>query len=265
MRRRPPTLFRVSRILRLVGLAVLTAILVYTGLAIYSASEVRPDVHGGGTSAGLEANGTAQVSQTINLTNPGYFAFTDLSTAVLLTWPNGTVVGHGGSAATTIPAGGESRINVSFWLPMATTASRLLTTSATLPLIVWLNLTYASLVTLHVSAQQNYSWGAPFSQFNATPGTPTPQSNGTVLVPVRVTYANDADFAVGGIATVTVADSSGAACGSSTLPMGSSPHSSYDQTLDLFLPASCNPSGGSVTVTYTGSGITYTFPREAIP
>ena len=265
MARRPPPLYRLSRILRLVGLAVLTVLIIYVGLVIYSASMVKPSTKGGASAAHLESNGTAQITQSVNLSNPGFFGFSDLTTAVVLTWPNGTFVGSGGSAPLSVPGGGEGRINVSFWLPLATSASQLLTHSASLTLKLWLNLTYASLLTLHVSNQQNYSWGAPFANFNATPGSPTPQSNGTLLVPVTVSYNNEADFGVGGTASVRVLSSTGAACTSSSLNVGTSAHGSFYQTVDLYLAASCNPSGGSIVVTFTGSGITYTFPPQGIP
>src|SRR5579859_1399648 len=170
MARPRPGLYRLSRALRRVGLVVLVVLLLYVALVIYSASQIRPATSGGSTSAQVDPNGTAQLTTNVNLSNPGYFAFTDLHVALELRLPNGTLVGTGGSPVESFAGGTTGRIPVTFWMPLSRTSTTLLTHDLQLPMRIWLNLTYASLFSVNVGTSQNYSWGAPLARFNATPG-----------------------------------------------------------------------------------------------
>lgn len=262
---RPPALYRVARALRRVGVVALVVLVLYAAAAAFSASQVRPDPGGGATRAQLDANGTAEVRLALNLSNPGFFAFTDLTVGVDLQLPNGTEIGRGGTPAVTVAAGSTGVVPVTFWLPVAASQGLLLTHDLTLPLRLALDLTYASLFTLHATAGQNYSWGAPLSRLNATWGAPTPLANGSYSLPVTVSFDDDADFAVAGVALLNVTSAGGSLCTQSALDLATGPYSAFQQTTPIYVPASCNLAGGELTVTYLGPGVVYAMPPERLP
>ena len=265
MARPVPGLYRISRALRRVGLVILVIILVYVAAVIYSASQIQPTTSGGTTTAQVDPNGTAQLTTDINLSNPGYFAFSALHVALELRLPNGSLVGTGGSPIESFAGGTTGRIPVTFWMPLTGSSTTLLTHDLQLPMRIWLNLTYASLFSLNVGTSQNYSWGAPLARFNATPGNPTAESNGTVLLPVAVSFANDATFGLTGNLGLVGSSSAGVVCLRNTVDISTPAHGSFDQTLNLYFAPSCSPAGGSLALTYTGMGVTYAFPTQRLP
>ena len=268
MRPRPPGLYRLGRLLRALGTVVVVVVFVVVGLAVYSATRVRPEAStSSSASSALLANGTAELSGTFNLSNPGYFGFSHFQLAARVGLPQGGLLGVGGSPMLDIPAGSTGSIPLTIYLPIAASPAiaSLLTTDSTLPIHLWANTTYAGLVDLALHLTMNYSWGAPLAQFNATPGSPTLQPNGTVLVPVTVTFQDHAFFGVVGTVEVRVSSASGMTCADPIVSVATPAHGSFDQTFAIYASSACNPSGGQAVVTYTGNGLTYTFPAEALP
>jgi len=266
MRPRAPALYRISRALRIAATLALVLILLFVGLAFYSAAQVRPkfDPHSS-TGFVLASNGTAHLTATLNLSNPGFFAIAPISVALQLHYPDGSLLALGGSPTVEVAPGATGVVPVSLWVPLSSATATLLTQDQNLTAHLWANLTYATLFHLQLTALNNLSWGAPFEGFSATPGTPQPQSNGTVLVPVQITFRNDASFDVVGTLTVTIADAQGAACSTTPVTIDTLKGSSFGQTLSFYLSGGCNPSGGTIVATYSGNGLTYAFPPEAIP
>lgn len=265
MRPARPPLYRLSRLLRRLGLVVLVVLVVYVAAVVQSASQVRAEPSLGHGGAQFEANGTVQLSESVNLSNPGYFSFSSISVAIEVRLPNGTLVGTGGSPGLSIAGGAVTAVPLSFWLPISGAAVTLLTHDTSLPYRFWLNLTYASLFSAFIDRSQNYTWGAPLANFNATAGSPSLQPNGTVELPVTISFSNDAAFDVPGSVSVEVRSAAGASCSRTTLTIATPAHAQFDQTVPLYLSPTCNPSGGTVVVDYTGSGVNYAFPPEPIP
>jgi hypothetical protein len=265
--RTAPRLYRVSGILRGIGTVIVVVVMIYLAAAIYSASQLRGngDRQTGSSSVTLLANGTALLAYPVNLTNPGYFGIDDLSVSLQVRDPAGSLLAVGGVAAETIPARGDGTIPVQIWIPLGGGAAGLLTNDIQLTYHIWLNASYASLFNLHIGAESNSSWGAPFYHLNASPGAPQGQTNGSVLVPVTVTFQNHAGFSDVGAVSFSVVSPSGTSCGSGTLAVNAPAGSNFAQTANVWMAPGCNPSGGHVVASYTGEGITIALPAEAIP
>jgi hypothetical protein len=266
-RRRPPRLWRIASIFS--WAAVITVILLGVFLATvgYSASQLRPGQGNQNTasSVSLPGNGTVVLGTGLNFSNPGFYAITQLGISLESRLPSGSLVAVGGSPTLTVAAKSTTQIPVSIWVPLNGAPTELLTQDLQLPTEFWANATYATIFHVHLNATMNYSWGAPFANFNATPSSPAPQANGTVLVPVQVSFSNDASFLDSGTFNVTVRSSSGAACSAGVFTLSVPAHGTFDQSLSFYLSGSCNPAGGSVTSTFVGNGFTAALPPEAIP
>ena len=266
MARRPPALYRVSRLIRRLGLVALVLIIAFVATAAYSATEVRPHLGNGfGTPSTSSGNNTVEFGQSINVTNPGFYSLTALSVALEARDGAGALLARGGSPVETVGPGGTVVLPLSIWVPLSTRASFLVTHDAQLPVETWANATYASLFSLRINSSFNLSWGAPFFGFNATPSSVTPQPNGTALVAVMVAWQDHAGFDDVGTFTYDVRSAGGSSCASGSEPVDVASQSSYQNTLQFWLPASCNPSGGEVTSSFSGAGLSVNLPPEAIP
>jgi hypothetical protein len=263
----------VSGLLRGIGTAVVVLLVIFLATAAWSAAHLRPEIgssnggsSNGGNSVTLEPNGTAVLTESINLSNSGYYSISPLTVSLeIRNASTGDVLAVGGSAPLTIAAGAVSSIPISVWLPLSGGSAALVTQDEALVEKAWVNATYASIFVIQLSGGTNYTWGAPFYGFNATPGAPSVQSNGTVLVPVTVSFSNHANFADQGTLAVTVRDASAGACTTSSVPVNVAGGSSLFETLNFYVSASCNASGGSIAATYSGSGLVVTLPTETIP
>ncbi len=268
MNPRPPGLYRLSRLLRRLSTLAVVVVVVVTAFAVYSVAHVRPSTGSGAQMTQLLLpNGTVELGTTFNLSNPGPFAFTHFRLLALVSFPGAGLLAVGGSPDSTIAGGSTASVPLTIYLPMAASSAgpTLLTHDAQLPVDLWLNTTYASLASAAIRAETNYSWGAPFDQLNATPGPVAPQANGTVLVPIAVSFANHAVFGDVGTLSVRVLSAGGAPCSTTSLLIDTPAGGTFAQTLSLYLGPGCNPSGGEVLVAYSGPGITVAFPPEAIP
>ena len=267
MHGRRPALWRIARILRIVGLVVLVLIIVFVATAVYFAVHTKPQFpHHGGAVTLIGANSTVEYALALNVSNPGPYQITGvaLSTEFRLP-PNGTLIAHGGSPTLTIGSGATTAVHVEVWVSLNAGGDVLLTHNVQLQEAYWANATFASLFTLHFNDTGNLSWGAPFYQFNATPGTPTPEPNGTVQVPVSIFWQDSASFGESGSARVTVLSATHQTCGTTDLPVSVNGGSSENLQATFYAASSCNPSGGTVDVTFTGQGMVLQLPPEAIP
>ncbi|HYK92722.1 MAG TPA: hypothetical protein VEY07_01605 [Thermoplasmata archaeon] len=262
----PPGLYRLSRALGRVGIIVAVIILLYVGLTVYSASEIRV--------AGTGGNPTATVSQNVvNLTtgltleNRGFLSITGVSVTSVIRFPDGTLLGVARSPVIAIAPASNATVPISIQVPLsgASQAVLLLTHSVHLPSATSANVTFGGIVTVHVTDSSGISWGAPFDSLNATVGTPSLQGNGTVAVPVHVTYTNRAPFDESGEFSYTLRSASGMSCAAGTVPDSVRSGQSFDDTVTVYLPPSCSLSGGSVELAFTGSGFSLVLPPEPIP
>jgi hypothetical protein len=261
-----PPLWRFARVLRILGYLVLAVVIVFVGTAIYFAVHATPSFQTGSNSATLDSsNSTVEYTQGLNLTNPGIYAISNVGLSGEIRLPNGSLVASGGSPILTVAPASTTALPIHLWVPLRAGGDVLLTHNVPLTEEFWANATFASLFVLHFNDTKNSTWGAPFYQFNATPGNPQPQSNGTVAVPVSLDWQNGAPFGEVGTVVLQVVSSEGQVCASNSLGVDVAAGSSAGYTPTFYLGPACDPSGGSVLATYTGNGLTYAFPPEAIP
>ncbi len=268
MNPRPPGLYRWSRLFRRLSTLAVVVVVTVSALAVYSATQVRPAPGAaGGLTQLLLPNGTVELGATFNLSNPGPFAFTHLRLVAVVSFPGAGLLAVGGTPDSTIAGASTGVVPLTIFIPMATSpvGATLLTHDAALPVDLWLNTTYAGLASAAIRAATNFTWGAPFAQFNATPGPPAPQPNGTLQVPVEITFSDHAVFGDVGTITVRVVSSAGVTCATSSLPIATPAGAAFAQGLSFYLGAGCDPSGGQLLVSYDGPGISAAFPPEALP
>ncbi|MCI4363104.1 MAG: hypothetical protein L3K13_02205 [Thermoplasmata archaeon] len=261
------SLLGVIRLLRVTGWVILIVLASYLALAGYSAVTLRPNGTGSAEYA-LLPDGTVTILTTINLSNPGYFAFTQLSIASAITLPNGTSPWlEAVSPSVTLPAQGSAQVPLRFSLTLTSLgpAKALLTQDEVLNESDYLNGTYATFVGFELHAGERLNWGAPFHAFRARAGTPVAEPNGSFRVPVTLSFGNDASFAVTGALLASLTSAGGATCAQVNLPINDLPHSTTNQTLTLYLPSGCSLAGGSLRSTFVAPGFAVPLPPEALP
>jgi len=266
--RRPPGIYRLARALRWVGAIVFVVLVLYAGTVAYSAYEVaRSSPQSRGLSASFAANGTIEVQGSISLSDPGFYPIDGLSLTARILNATGLVLGNVASTPITVGPASTAVIPIDLFLPVSTTGPTvsLLTVDQYLVVKAWANATYAYLFPLSVELDENRSWGAPFQGFTASVGTPSMGGGGTVFLPVTIAFTNQADFTEQGTVTSTILSAAHATCGSVAFPLSVAPNTVYDQTENATLSSGCNPSGGELITTFSGSGYTLALPPEAIP
>jgi hypothetical protein len=263
----PPSLYRLSRLLRRLAVVALVAILVYVGADAYTGSQIRVQTQGNQVSGALVGN-TATVTALVNITNGGWLSVNDLSLTTLVRFPNGTLLGIAHSGSTSVAAGARVSVPVSLSISLnGSTAglSVLLTQSLKLPAETWANATFGGIVSVHVADNASVSWGAPFDGLSVSYGTPVAQSNGTVRLPVTIAFTDRSPFADNGTIDYTVRSAGSQLCASGTLTVAEPSGGAYNMTVPVYAAAGCNPSGGSLTLKYAASGLKATLGRWPIP
>ncbi len=266
-RRRPPRLYRTARAFARLSAVVLVLLLVFLGTVAYSASElVRQSPQTGGFSAGLAANGTMAVTGAVSVSNPGFYPVGGFSMSLRISNGSGAYLGTVTTGSVDLVPGGVTTVPVALYLPIRSggPAGSLLVSDQYLVVGVWGNATYAYLFPISVHAEENRSWGAPFSNLRVGVGTPT-LVNGSVSVPVTVSFTNHASFAEVGSLSLVVRDAGGATCGSAAFPLDVVPGAYYYSTQPVLLSSGCSVSGGTAVVTFSGPAGTIVLPPQAIP
>ncbi|HEV2450140.1 MAG TPA: hypothetical protein VGU43_07030 [Thermoplasmata archaeon] len=255
------------RTFRVVTWVILIALGGYLATAAYSAISLSP--HGAGSAQfSVLDDGTVVIQATVNLSNPGYFPFTGLTIRSTLTLPNSSAPWlTSASQPINLMSGGTAQavLRFSVSLPELSAQSFLLTRDVTLNETDYLNGTYATFVDFALVANETVNWGAPFHGFHAIVGAPQPESNGTLGVPVTISYTDDAQFALDGALEAALESSAGAVCARGTLPIVSQPHSSTVENQTFYLPPGCSPSGGQLLSTFVAPGYSVPLPAEPVP
>lgn len=255
------------RTLRVVTWVVLLALGGYLATAAYSAVSLSP--HGSGSAQiSVLDDGTVVILATVNLSNPGFFPFTDLSIRSTLTLPNSSAPWLASSSQPiSLPSGGAAQAVLRFSVSLSALSneSYLLTRDVPLNETDHLNGTYATFVGFALVANETVNWGAPFRGFAASFGAPQPEANGTVGVPVTISYTDDAQFALDGALEATLESSAGTTCTRGTLPLVSEPHAATVENRTFYFPAGCSPSGGQLLSTFVAPGYSVPLPAEPIP
>jgi hypothetical protein len=266
-RRSTGSLLPTIRALRVTTWVVLIAFGLYLGFAGYSAVTLAPSGTGSGQFA-LLPDGTITIVTMVNLSNPGFFAFTGLSIASTIAQPNSSLPWlHSSSAEVNLPAGGVAHPTLRFSLDISHLGAEtgLLVHDTSLNETDYLNGTYANFVGFNVVANESLAWGAPFDGLSGSVGAPVPESNGTVGVQVKISFTNDAPFAVDGVLQAVLLSAGGASCAQGNLPLYAAPHAGAQITQTFYLPSGCSVAGGTFEPTFISPGFVVPLPSEPIP
>jgi hypothetical protein len=251
-----PISLAVGRLFFVLGTIFLLFLVAYVGVAAYYATKVNP---AGGTHTQLAVVGGNQLAlaSSVNLSDPGPFAISGLTVTAHLAHPDSTPWLSTASTPIDLAGGGTGTLVVRLLIPVAdlVSSATLLFNDSNLPYNLTLNATYASLVSISIRSAGVYHWGAPFYHLNSTFGTPSRQPNGSVVIPVTVSFTNHAPIDLAGSLTVTFRDPSGAGCGTLIYPIQAAAGANFRQTTNVDLPAGCASSGGSYSAVWAGSGL----------
>lgn len=262
------SLYSVVRALRAIGWVILIVVVAYLALAGYSVLRLSPKGSGGGQSFAVTAQGELQITAQVNLSNPGYFAFSGLALTAIISLPGSNVTWlEGNSSPVDLASQGRGQLAVSFEVPLGSLgpATMLLTGDSHLNVTEFVNGTYAMFLGFTVENRQNLSWGAPFEGFQATPLSETPQPNGTMAVSINLQFANHASFGVVGAVLSELRDRSGSVCTTLRFPVSSLPQTSVDTTETGYVPSSCALSGGEIDSTFEAPSYSVPLPPQGIP
>jgi hypothetical protein len=271
MPRRPPRLYRAARLLRRLGLVALVVLLVYIGIAGYSATQIH--VMSIGKSVSAQTQGKAvTITAGIEVDNNGWVPIQDVSIVTFVWFPDsGGLIAQAASPVVNINAGSAVIVPVTLTVPLNLSSTArdggvsLLTHSLNLPADTWANATYAGLATLHLSDGASVPWGAPFFELNVTVGQATVEPNGTTMVRATVFYINQAPFTEVGALHFALDSAGGISCATAQLALNVPQNATFDQAVSVAIPPSCNPAGGTVIASYAGGGLDVAFPPEPIP
>jgi len=266
-RRTPPPLYRLSRLFRRLSLLVLVVTIVFLATVAYSAVRfVQSSPERGGYAAQFASNGTVAVTGSVELSNPGFYPVDGFTLGLRVLNSSGWFLGEIHAGPVTLAPGVATTVPLALYLPVVagTPAESLLVADQDLTVGVWGNTTYAYLFPISVHFSQTKFWGAPFSNLTVTPGSPTLE-NGSVVVPVTVTFANHATFTEFGTLNFQVFPASGPACGSSSFALNVLPGARFDQTENVGLSAGCSIAGGHVDATFASGGTVLPLPSESLP
>jgi len=264
-RPRPPGIYRAARALRRAATIALVLTIVFVGLVAYSAVQIvhsRPQV--GNSSSAFEPNGSLAYSTSFTLNNPTYFAIQSFQLEVRIANSSGDLLVDDATPASTVPAGGTSYVPFTFYLPLTAGTTSLLTVDQELRWDVWGNATYGYLFPVSIGVDSQRSWGAPFANLSVTVGTPF-MMNGTLEVPVQLSFENNADFADDGTVNFQVVSSGGTTCSTGAFAIDVPSGQQYSMTQDVAVASGCDPSGGHVNSQYLENGASIPLPSEPIP
>lgn len=268
---RPPPLYRLSRLLRRLGVVALVVLLVYVAIAGYSATQIHVASIGRSVTAQAQAK-SVTVTAGIEIDNHGWVPIQDVSLVTFVWFPDGGgLIAQAASPVVNIDAESSVTVPVTLTVPLNLSSTArdggisLLTHSLNLPADTWANATFAGLATLQLSDDTAVPWGAPFYELNVTVGTPSVAANGTTTVRAEVFYINQAPFTEIGTLHFSLDTAGGTSCASNQLAIDVPQNATFDQTVTATIPASCDLSGGSVRASYSGDGLNVAFPSEPIP
>ena len=263
---RLPALYRVSRLIRRLGVVVAVVIVLYIALTIYSASQIRVGSGGGSSATTVSAN-VVSVTSELNLSNGGPLPISGVEIWSVVYYPDGSLLAVVHSPTVQIAPSTSASVPLTIAVPLSSTGSAqmLLTHSVTLATRTSANVTFGGIVTIEVDDSSGLDWGAPFDSLNATVGTPAPQTNGTTAVPVHITFSNRAQFPVDGELTYSLHAADASVCGSGSVGLTVGPGAPFDETPVVYLGAGCSIHGGSVVLMYSGGGLSVALPPEGLP
>jgi hypothetical protein len=276
MQPRPSALYRLAQVLRVLAILALVFLVLFLATVAFSAVQMGDGIakQSGSLRHSVAATlvGTdILVNVTFPIPNQGYYDVRGLTLVAIFT--NQTLqssplaVTTGGPA--NIPGYGKGNVSLLTAFDMANPAGPfLLLNDAEIQGTLFLNASYAQIIPVNLVVAFNYHWGAPFANLSYAIGTPTPEPNQTVAIPVTIFFENHTPglSIAGDIATV-VAEPNGTVCTRQTFPVDAHPGPvTLDET--FYTPDSCQFSGDTVTSVFTSPGpppLTVNLPTETIP
>jgi hypothetical protein len=265
--RTPPPLYWVARLLRRLSVVVLVVILVFLGTVAYSAVRlVQSSPQTGGYVASFGSNDTVAVTGSLELSNPGFYPVAGFTLGLRILNDSGAFLGTLRAGPVTLAPGGTTAFPIALYLPIAagSAAESLLVTDQYLTVGIWGNTTYAYLFPISVHFTQTKLWGAPFSNLKVTAGAPT-FMGGSLVIPITVTFTNDATFTEFGSLNFEVVQANGLGCGGGSFSLNVPPGTLFDQTQNVGISTSCSTAGGHVSSTFVSGGTTVPLPSEPLP
>jgi hypothetical protein len=276
MRPTPSALYRLAQILRVLAILALVFLVLFLTTVAFSAVEMGEGIakQAGSLHHSVAASivGTdILVNVTFPVPNQGYYNVRDLTLVAIFT--NQTIqssplaVTTGGP--TNIPGHGDGSLSLLTSFDMANPAGPfLLLNDAEIQGVLFLNASYALIVPVNLEVGFNYHWGAPFANLSYAIGTPQPEPNQTVAIPVTIQFEDHTPgLALAGTLHVTVTDPNGTLCTRQTFPVET--HDGPVTLLETFYaPDSCSLSGDTITSVFTSPGpppIDINLPTETIP
>jgi hypothetical protein len=265
--RRPPPLYRLARALRRASIIVLLLLILFTVSVVYSTAQLTKSASKVSSfSAAFASNGTVVLSGSLTLNNPGFYPIQGLSIHVRVVNASGIFLGAFGFGPVTLPSQGSTQYPVTLYLPVSPSSpgTSLLIRTQYINVSVWGNATFGYLFPATVTFQENRSWGAPFDNLAITVSTPT-LTNGTVVVPVKVSFDNEASFTEAGVIDLSAVATNGTVCGTASFTLNVDPNQQFSQSQPVTLRAGCSPAGGNLDVQYVTPSATISLPSEPIP
>jgi hypothetical protein len=267
-----PGLYRLARLLGGLGTAMLLILVVLIISAGISAGEFLGGLSGLSVQTpsgrGISTMGSEIVTRTnFSVPNPGFYAIDGLTLVAAFALPSvepGPVaVARGGPVTIPGHANGVVPLVVPFNVN-DTAGGYLLTHDAQLTTTLWANGTYAYLFPVAVSTSFRSAWGAPFNNLSILSGAARAQSNGTIAVPLNLTFSNDASSLVlDGSLVGTLVDASGTVCGHVAFPILDSAGPDLVPAT-AWLDPGCSATGLTLQAVFEANGVAFPLPPETI-
>ena len=264
---RPRSLYRAARLTGWAAVLLGFGLLGFVASLAVSASQI---TYEGTLPTTTHSSGTNEmiIGATTSISNPGIYALENLRIDLHLLTSNGTLVAYGSSSATDLGARSTAQVPLLVYTDLnSPTARLLLTTNATLVVEGWVNATYAGLFPVALTLHENYPWGAPFVQLQYSFGNATPGANGTVSLPVNLSFQNWFPIPDYGTFQMDVVSSNGTACGTGKIstPLPVAEGAAFVGSTDILLNKGCNYHGGELRVHYSGLLLSLDLPTGMIP
>jgi hypothetical protein len=276
MQPKPSALYRLAQALRVLAILALVFLVLFLATVAYSAVEMGQGIASqAGSLHHSEAATIVGTDILVNVTfpipNQGYYNVGGLTLVAIFT--NQTIqssplaVTTGGPA--NIPGHGQGSVSLLTSFDMANPAGPfLLLHDAQIAGTLFLNATYAAIIPVNLEVGFNYHWGAPFANLSYSAGTPTPEPNRTLAIPVTIQFEDHTPgLAVQGTVAVTVTQPNGTVCSRQTFPTNT--HEGPDTWLETFYePETCSISGDTISSVFTSPGpppFSITLPAETFP
>jgi hypothetical protein len=276
MQQSPSALYRLAQILRVLAILALVFLVLFLATVAFSAVELGEGI--AKQAGSLHHSESAAIVGTdilVNVTfpvaNQGYYNVRDLTLVAIFS--NETIqtaplaVTTGGPA--NIPGHGQGSLSLLTSFDMANPAGPfLLLNDAEIQGTVFMNASYAEIIPVNLEVGFDYHWGAPFANLSYDVGTPTPEMNRTVEIPVTIFFENHTPgLAIDGNLAVVVSDPNGTLCTQQTFPFDDR---EGPNTLNevFYAPDTCSLSGDTITSVFSSPGpppFSINLPTETIP